>query len=155
MQKLAAIHQFIAGLNLVAVENIDSWPENVRFQGVATNKGTGLVLFRQEYDAVISIERFPHTRHPAELLFGQVVAWLIDQDEERENQGVDQPSVTVDVLDDGTADLDITIPFIEDVRAVEDEAGQITLNGKTYALAGFEIDYAETGDIGEVNTDGQ
>ncbi|MCX4187173.1 phage tail protein [Methylophaga sp. OBS4] len=151
MIKLAALRAFLVELDLVAVENIDSWAENIRFEGVCKDLGNGMVLFRQQYDAVISIERFPHTRHPVELLFGQLCAWLIDNDAEREDQGVDQPTVDADILDNHTADLDITIPFIEDVEVVPDENGLISINGQKYMLANVEIDYAEQG---EVKTDG-
>ena len=152
MVKLGQLRQFIVDLNLVAVENIDSWAENIRFNAVLKDQGNGLVLFRQDYDAVISIERFPHTTHPAELLFAQVIAWLIEHDEERENQELDQPSVDADILDDKLADLDITIPFAEYIEAVPDENGPIVINGEKYALSNIEIDYAETG---EVTTDGE
>lgn len=151
MVKLQQLRTFLVELNLVAAENIDSWAENIRFHGVCKYLGNGMVLFRQEYDAVISIERFPHHRHPAELLFGQVIAWLIENDSEREDQGADQPTVDADILDNNTADLDITVPFVEDIEAVPDENGAIVINGESYRLANVEIDYAEEG---EVKTDG-
>jgi hypothetical protein len=153
MVKLGQLRAFIEQLNLVALENIDSWAENIRFRGVFKDLGNGMVLFRQEYDAVISIERFPHERHPVELLFGQVCAWLIDNDPEREDQDVEQPTVDADILGGGMADLDITIPFVEDVEAIPDDNGPITINGETYQLANVLIDYAETGDLAEVDKD--
>lgn len=153
MVKLGQLHSFLANLNLVALENIDSWAENIRFNGVCKDQGTGLVLFRQEYDAVISFERFPHTRYPVELLFAQVIAWLMANDAEREDQNVGQPSVETDILDGTLADVDITIPFVEDVEAVPDENGPIVIDGQSYALANVVIDYAETGDLSGVDSD--
>lgn len=147
MVKLGQLRAFLVGLNLVAAENIDSWAENIQFRGVFKDLGNGMVLFRQEYDAVISIERFPHERHPVEMLFGQVCAWLIDSDPEREDQGAGQPTVDADILGNGMADLDITIPFVEDVEAVPDENGPIIINGQKYALVNVTIDYAETGEV--------
>ena len=153
MIKLGQLHTFMANLNLVALENIDSWAENIRLEAVCKDQGTGLLLFRQEYDAVISIERFPHTRHPVEFLFAQVITWLMENDSEREDQHLGQPSVESDILDANLADLDITIPFAEDVQAIPDENGPIVINGQKYRLANYEIDYAETGDLGEVDPD--
>lgn len=146
MKKLQQLTAFIVGLDLVAAENIDAWVENPKIvpRGKSMGEG-GIVLYTQTYDAVISIERFPHKTHPAELLFGHVCAWLMENDGERDE--IADPNTDVDVLDDETADVEITISFEEDVLAVPDPAGTIVLGGNLYRLADVVVDYAEDGEV--------
>lgn len=148
MIKLEAITHYLLNLNLVAAENMDSWVENARFEGVAKDMGNdSMVLFRSHYTAVISIERFNHKTHPAELLFGHIVAWLIDHDDNREELELDQPTTDIDILDNETADVEINIDFVEDIEAIQDPAGPIYLNGVRYRLAPVRIDYALEGEV--------
>ena len=146
MIKLQQITAFIVGLDLVAAENIDAWVENPKIvpRGKSMGEG-GILLYTQTYDAVISIERFPHREHPAELLFGHVCAWLMENDGERDD--IADPNTDVDILDDETADIEINISFEEDVFAVPDPAGQIVLDGNHYRLADVVVDYAEDGEV--------
>lgn len=145
MVKLQQLTQFLINLDLVAVEQIDAWVENPRIIPAAKSNGRGILLYRQAYDAVISIERFPHKTHPAELLFAHVSAWLITNDSERDE--IAQPRTEVDILDDDTADIEISIDFEEDIYITADPAGTIDLDGTLYRLADPQIDYAETGEV--------
>lgn len=148
MKQIAAITAFLTGLDLVAAENIDAWVENPQIEAAGSMRGANSVLlFRQKYDAVISIERFPHKVHPVELLFAHLTTWLMDNDGERSDGSEAVIQNEVDVLDDSTADIVLTIDFIEDVTAIEDAAGPIALAGKTYKLADADIWYAETGGV--------
>lgn len=150
MKQLKALTGFLINLNLVAAEQIDTWAENPQIVPAGTVKGAkSIVLYRQKYDAQIVIERYPHKRHPAELLFGHVCAWLMDNDGDDVRSDGSEASVQieVDINDDHTADLVLTIDFMEDVTAIEDVTGTITLAGKQYRLADMDIYYAETGDL--------
>lgn len=145
MVKLQQLTAYLVQQNLVAAEQFDSWVENPQIVPCGNVHGNGIVLYRQTYDAVISIERYPHQTHPAELLFGLVCAWLMTHDADRDE--IAAPNTDVDVLDDSTADIEISISFEEDITAVEDPAGQIELDGVRYRLADADIDYAETGEV--------
>ena len=145
MIKLQQLTHFLIQQNMVAAEQIDSWVENPQIIPSGEDQGTGIVLYRQTYDAVISIERFPHKHVAAELLFALVCAWLMQNDADRDE--IAQPTTDVDVLDESTADIEISIAFEEDVHGVEDPAGPIELNGTHYRLADIEIDYAEEGEV--------
>jgi len=146
MVKLQQITAFIIGLDLVAAENIDAWVENPKIVPRGKSMGDGgIVLYTQTYNAVIFIERFPHKTHPAELLFGQVCAWLIENEGDRDD--IATPDTDVDILDAETADIEITISFEEDVLAVPDPAGTIVLAGINYRLADVVIDYADQGEV--------
>tara|TARA_R110002050_G_scaffold57423_3_gene128941 strand:+ start:87448 stop:87894 length:447 start_codon:yes stop_codon:yes gene_type:complete len=146
MLKLQAITAFILSLDLVAAENVETWVEKPKIVPRGKSMGNGaMVLYTQTYDAVIFIERYPHKRHPAELIFGHVCAWLMDNDTDRKENAA--PDTDVDIKDDETADIEITISFEEDVHVVLDPDGTIVLGGVSYRLADAEIDYAEQGEI--------
>lgn len=148
MKQLAAITAFITSLNLVAAEQVDGWVENPQIVPVATSKGVGgLILYRQTYTAVLVIERYPHKRHPAELIFAHVTAWLIDNDGERFDEEAAKITTDVDILDDETADITISIDFVEEVGIVADPAGPITYGGKRWRLGEPVIHYALEGDV--------
>ena len=57
----------------------------------------------------------------------------------------------VTMLDNDLADVDIKVQFIEPQHLVEDPDGEITVLGRTWSLAPYELWVAEAG---EVSADG-
>lgn len=150
MKQLARITQFVTCLNLVAAEQIDSWIDKLKIAPSATSKGIGgAVIYRQSYSISLFIERYPHKVHSAELLFAHISGWLIDNDGERFDQKDADIEVEIDILDDETADIMISIDFIEEVGITEDPGGDIRFNGKYWRIAEPVINYALTGIIHE------
>jgi hypothetical protein len=149
MKRLRELTEFLMGLNYVAAEQLDSWADNPELIPLLESKGPGgLTVYDVRYDAVVVIERYPHQRHPAELLFAQIVVWLDQADPDRYDQdNLANPRIDVDILDNGTADLELTIPFVESVDAVPDPDGPIEWNGQRWQLADAEIWIAEQGGV--------
>ena len=148
MVKLQQITAFLVGLNLVAAENIDTWVENPQIVPRFKSQGDGqIILYTQTYDAKLFIERYPHKVHDAELLFAQVCVWLIENDEGRLDLQLPHPDTDVDILDDSTADIEITIRFEEDITAVIDESGPIEFGGQRYRLDDITLSYAKEGEM--------
>jgi hypothetical protein len=148
MRQIAAITEFLIGLDLVAAEQIDSWVEDPQIVPAGTVKtNDAVVIYRQTYTALIAIERWPHKAHPVELLFAHISAWLIDNDGDRFDDNDAKITTDVEIMDDDTADIEIGIDFIEEVEIVQDSGGPIFLNGFHWRLADAVIDYAETGDV--------
>lgn len=153
MKQLKALSAYLLSLELFSPEDFDSWAEGAKIvqRGKHLSRAGGfgdkqsVILFRIHYQAIFVIERYPHRRHPVNLLFAQVVAWLMGHDDERLENAV--PEVDVEILDDETADIQIGIEFIEDVSAVPDPAGTISLYGEDYALADADLWVAEQGDV--------
>jgi len=146
MKQLADLTAFLISLNLVAVENIDSYIDDPKIipSGKLTSDDS-IILYRLDYTATINIEAYPHKRHAPELLFGHLCAWLMDNDAERDE--IATPNVDVDILDNETADIEISIDFEEDVHAIEDITGEISLNGKQYKILASDLYYAKSGDL--------
>jgi hypothetical protein len=145
-RKIADLRHYLVDLNLVAVEQIDSFVDEPKIipsgQIISNGIEQSIVLYEYEYEASFFIERYPFKRHPPERLFGHVSAWLIVNDGDREQ--IATPTINVDVNDDSTADIEITISFREDVTAIEDAEGEFLIGSKRYRLEDALIDTAET-----------
>lgn len=150
MKQLAAITSFLVGLNLVSAEQIESWADKINILPAGTDKGVGgVVICRNAYTATIFIERYPHKTHRAELLFAHVSAWLMDNDSDRLDQKDAGIETEVDILDDETADIMLSIDFIEEIGIVPDSGGDICFNGRYWRLGEPVINYALTGTLHE------
>jgi hypothetical protein len=141
VKKIAALHAFLAGLNVVAAKEVDSYVDKLevipasRFVSQATT--TERVLASCKYTGTFYLSGYPFRRHPVELLVGQISAWLLEFDERRLESG--QFSVNVDVLDENgnvadVANLEIDIIFDEAIIVTPNAAGSIMLNGLAYSL---------------------
>lgn len=152
MKQLAELTLLLINLDLVAAENIESVADEPRIipSGRMATLDTGLnqpgiILYRQTYTGVFNIDDYSFALHPVEQLLGQICAYLLEN-----GNGTDEipvPETSVDVLDNGTANIEVHINFEEDVYAVEDPAGTIPLRGALYRLADPETDYVLTGDV--------
>jgi len=134
MQKIADLHAFILGLNLVASEQIDSYVDDLTVTPMAksTDKRGQLLIAEEVYTATFFIERFPHGNTPVEILFAQLSAWLMQKDTTRDKT-IDF-TVDVDVLDTEVADIEFGIKFTEQIFVQEDPAGDIDIDGKRYRV---------------------
>jgi len=149
MEKIKAITAFLINLNLVDAGQIESYVDEPSIvpSGKVESEGkdNSVLLYRQSYTCTINVDKYPHSKHPAELLFAHVATWLLTHDKDRDE--IAEPGIDVDVLDDSTANIEISIEFDEDVFGVEDPSGPIVLDGINYRLADPVVNYAETGEV--------
>ena len=134
MKKIADLHQFIASLNLVAAEQIDSDVDDLTITPACRETGIigQLIIAEKDYTATFFIERYPHGRISEDALLAQISVWLIENDTARI-----EPihfSLIIQVLDAQTANLEFGIVFNEPIVAVETVDGPLTINNKQYAL---------------------
>jgi len=152
MKQLSELTALLINLNLVAAESIESVADEPRIipSGRIATLDTGLnkpgvILYRQTYTGLFFIDDYPFDKHPVEELLGQICAYLLEN-----GNGSDEipvPETHVEILDNGTANIEVQIKFEEDVYGVEDPDGTIPLKGKMYRVADPEIDYVLTGDV--------
>ncbi len=112
--------------------------------------GNGVELGILKYDAVIQIDNYPDDAY---LLLAFVEAWLQENDPDRENQGLADPEIDVDLNNKGDADVQFGIEFEESLQIVPDPDGPITYQGQPYKVADVPIDVAEKLDKMEAGTD--
>lgn len=152
MRKLQALTKFLRnGLNLRR-ESINSFADQCPLTPAVKDLGHGLQLGIFKYQAVVSIEDF---KGDASLLLALVLAWLEDNDPERDHAALPDPEVDVAELDNKHFDVELAIEFEEALEIVPDEDGPLTFRGKQWRIASVEIDVAEEFTlIGRASEDG-
>lgn len=95
-----------------------------------------LELGRWVYDCVIHLERYSGS---GTLLVAAVIAWLRTHDDERHQQNLPDPEISINVNDLNTADVEISVTFEEVLTVIEDAAGSIELYGKKWSLTEPQI----------------
>lgn len=133
MKKFTDLTTYLNGTGMIQKNKMDQWVENIAIKLKGRYDGTRVLLHTMEYRAVFSIERFEYQKHSIELFGALLVTWLSENDDRGELADPD-PNVIVDVLDDDTADVEITLQFEEDVYITESENGVIQFAGKRWSL---------------------
>ena len=118
---------------------LDSWMDAAELQLSTKDQGQGLTLGMMEYDAELSLERFPFCEFDPAILLAAVMAWLQTHDSFREDYGLDDPVFKVEPVSDRLANIEIDLSFIEPVSIVPDEHGLIEYQGSKYTVANYEI----------------
>ncbi|OUJ21589.1 hypothetical protein BTO19_25995 [Vibrio parahaemolyticus] len=129
----------VSHLNSNVLDNkIDAWQERAAIMVDGEDRGNGgHIAAYWRYEAVISIEEFPHRQLDPRNLFALVACWLSDFDRERDIHELDDPEISVDVISHEAADVLIEIEMIPD------EQGLITWRGTKYRVQAVPIDVAE------------
>lgn len=146
LQKMQALADFLRARNLFAAEQLDYWMENGAAEYAQKRSGEGLVLCRFRYDAVFSIERYAQS---ADLFLALLSAWLLDFDSAREDDNLPMPEIDVTPLDDHTADVEVTVNFIEEITVVKDVDGNVPFAGDTWRLEDITIHTANMVGVGD------
>ena len=147
-EKMQAFAAYLEDKNLFAENQFDYWMESSEMS--AHNKllsGGAILICRMKYDCAFYLERYTHS---PDLIAALVSTWLMDNDKGRVKDGLEFPSLEVDMINERDAsavDLIWQITFIEDVVIVEDPNGVIDFEGKTYSLGNEEIDEATDFDV--------
>lgn len=118
---------------------MESWMEELSLELTPKNNGLGMDIGVMTYQAVFSFERFPFKQQDPALVMASVMAWLQDNDPERERFELAPPAVDVEPESDSEVIMTIEVPFREAISVVKDENGPLLWKGKRYKLADYEI----------------
>ncbi|MGF1696558.1 phage tail protein [Vibrio kyushuensis] len=118
--------------------------EMTNVQLILTPKNMGnqcMQLMIQRYTAELYIERLPFQQYSPAILFANVAAWLMDNDQDRDEQLSDlgDPETDVNISDSDSAEVLIEIVFEEPVKVIEDPQGPIHWRGKQYRIEEYDI----------------
>ena len=135
----------VSHLNSSVLDNkIEAWQERAAIVVDGEDRGNGGHLAAYwRYEAVVSIEEFPHRQLDPRNLFALVACWLSDHDTERDVHGLDDPEISVDVISHEAADVLIEIEMMEAIEMIPDEQGLITWRGTKYRVQAVPINTAE------------
>ncbi len=143
MKKLAGLRANLVAGGHHPDDQLVSQAEDMEIEVLCAVKGDSLLLYRMEYRAVFWMEGYAYQKHPVEILLARVAAWLADNDQDRDQLDKPEPELEPDVLDDFTADLELSVNFREDVYAVQDDNGNIEIQGRRYRLSEAEMSIAD------------
>lgn len=144
MNKLRALTAYLLERRLVLEEQLDSWAEQVSLSLVWKPDVNGMHLGDMRYRAVIVLERFAD--HPGRLM-ALLGSWLERFDADRADDDLPAPTFDIEQLDPDTADVEITVEFIEPQYLAEDADGEIEAFGQRWAFVPFDLWVAEHGEV--------
>lgn len=145
LAKMQALATHLLEQKLFSAEQFDYWMENGTAEYAAKRVGQGVLLCRFRYDAVFSIERYTRS---AALFLAILSAWLLDKDEDREQDELPMPSVDVTPLNDRMADIEVTVAMSEDITLVPDEEGPVVFSGQRWTVKAVELNTATQAGVG-------
>ena len=139
----------VSHLNSNVLENkMDAWQENGSIVPSGEDRGNGgYIACYWKYNAVISVEEFPHQLLDPRCLLALIACWLSDHEEERNEQELEDPTLSVDVISSEAADVSIELELMEPIELVPDESGMITWRGMRYRVQAVEIYTAEEAEL--------
>ena len=139
----------VSHLNSNVLENkMDAWQENGSIVPSGEDRGNGgYIACYWKYNAVISVEEFPHQLLDPRCLLALIACWLSDHEEERNEQELEDPTLSGDVISCDAADVSIELELMEPIELVPDEAGMITWRGMRYRVQAVEIYTAEEAEL--------
>ncbi|EJG2254648.1 phage tail protein [Vibrio parahaemolyticus] len=139
----------VSHLNTNVLDNkIDAWQENGSIVPNGEDRGNGgYIACHWKYNAVISIEEFPHLLLDPRCLLALVACWLSDHDTTRNEDELGDPDLSVDVISSEVADVAIELEMMEPIELIPDPAGMITWRGETYRVQAVEIYTAEEAEL--------
>ncbi|MDP5146010.1 phage tail protein [Shewanella sp. ULN5] len=139
---------------LVKANDIDAWQENGTLILSGEDKGAeGYQVAKWKHNAVIALERFPHRRVNPYNLLAMVAAFLIDSHWQRDEYGLDDPQLDIDVVSKDHATVLIELQLLDDIDLIPDETGPVPFNGERYRVSLVPLNIAETVDVQQKGAD--
>ncbi|TPG61505.1 phage tail protein [Ewingella americana] len=135
-----------------------SFMDEMKF--IPAQRDLGLDQYRLaviRYDAALTWDRFPYRLYDPRNLAALLLVWLGQVDRSLfEEMGIDDelPDFDIDVIDEETAVLAISVPMVEALNMVKDEKGNIPMDGAMWRLADPEIWLASEAHVYGVDSQG-
>lgn len=128
---------------VITANNIDAWQEGGKLLLSGEDKGHGYQVAKWRYTAVIALENFPHRKINPYNLLGMIAAFLLDADWQRDEYGLQDPQLDIDIISKDNASIQIELELMDDIELLPDENGPILFNGERYRVSLVPIDYAD------------
>jgi hypothetical protein len=137
---------------VIKKNNIDAWQERGTLILSGEDKGQeGYQVAKWKHTAVIAIENFPHRKVNPYNILAMVSAFLLDSDWPRDEYGLSDPEIDVDVISRDNATVLIDIELIDDIELIPDATGPVQFNGERYYVSIAPIEFAEDVDVNVKN----
>ena len=137
--QLDQLYEFVTAhlpARLQETTGFESWMDNIEL--LRSGKALGMGQLRigvRRYNGVMGWDRWPYRQCNPDLLFALVCAWLDDHGNAlREQLKAGDPEVYVEIRDNQSAIVMITVPLADEITLRPDDEGQIPYSGRRYQL---------------------
>ena len=128
--------------------NIDAWQERGTLILNGEDKGQdGFQVAKWKHTAVIAIENFPHRKVNPYNILAMVSAFLIDSEWPRDEYGLSDPEIDIDVVSSDNATVLIDVELIDNIELIPDAKGPVHFNGGRYYVSIAPVEFAEDVDV--------
>ena len=133
---------------VIQANNIDAWQERGTLILSGEDKGAdGYLVAKWKHSAVIALENFPHRKINPYNLLAMVAAYLIDSDWPRDEYGLDDPELDIDMVSKDNSTVLIELQLMDDIELIPDEHGPVKFNAGRYRVALVPLNIAESVDM--------
>ncbi|PKG57749.1 hypothetical protein CXF82_08130 [Shewanella sp. GutDb-MelDb] len=130
---------------VIKANDIDAWQERGTLILSGEDKGQeGYQVAKWKHSAVIALENFPHRKINPYNLFAMVSAYLIDSDWPRDEYGLEDPEIDIDVVSKDSATVLIEVQLMDDIDLIPDDNGPVQFNGGRYRVSLVPINIADS-----------
>lgn len=131
----------------VTANSIDAWQEGGTLILNGEDLGNGYRVAKWKHNAVIVIENFPHLQVSPYNLLAMLAAFLLDSGWPRDEFGLSDPSLDIDIISNDNATVIIEVELLDDIDLIPDDSGAVYFNGARYSVALVPVNVAETVEV--------
>jgi hypothetical protein len=133
---------------VIKKNNADAWQEHGTLVINGEDKGQdGFQVAKWKHTAVIAIENFPHRKINPYNILAMVSAFLLDSEWPRDEYGLSDPEIDIDVISRDNATVLIDVELIDDIELIPDKNGPVHFNGARYYVSIAPVEFAEDVDV--------
>lgn len=133
---------------VINANDIDAWQERGTLMLSGSDNGLdGYQVAKWKHSAVIAIEKFPHRKVGPYNVLAMVSAYLLDSGWPRDEYGLEDPEIDVEVISKDNATMLIEVMLIDDLDLIPNEQGAIVFNGQRYSVSLATVNVAESVDV--------
>ncbi|MDZ7869735.1 MAG: phage tail protein [Rheinheimera sp.] len=127
----------------VTANTIDAWQEGGTIILSGEDLGTGYQVAKWKHRAIIAIENFPHLKVAPYNLLAMLAAFLLDSNWPRDELGLEDPTLDIDVVSNDNATVIIEVELVDNIDLIPNASGPVLFNGNRYSVESVVINVAE------------
>ncbi|CAI2140403.1 phage tail protein [Serratia sp. IR-2025] len=145
MSQLSDLTAFMAAHLPPRVQTFASWMDNQKLTPALKNLGKGQRRIGiTTYDGVLEWDKYPFRELDPAVLFALVLSWLMEgANEARGDLNLSDPDVDIEMYDEESALVTITIPLVDEIVLLPNKDGEIPLDGQAWGVVDAVYDHAQ------------
>ncbi|CAI2498843.1 phage tail protein [Serratia ficaria] len=145
MSQLSELTAFMAERLPPRVPTFASWMDNQKLTPALKNIGKSQRRIGiTTYDGVLEWDKFPYRELDPAVLFALVLSWLMEgANEARSDLNLGDPDVEIELYDEESALVTITVPLVDEIVLLPNSKGEIPLDGQSWGVVDPTYDHAE------------